>query len=336
MNEKKVSIIIPAYNAEKTIQSTLMSIINQTYLNYECIVIDDGSHDRTVECVRAVVDDRIRLVSQKNRGPSSARNHGLDISQGDYICFIDADDIVAADYLEKLVINIGSSQLIVCGYIKVSINGNEEKLAPTQEEIVSGKCMQSIVLSDISINGYLWNKMFIRNIIDKYKIRFVEDICFGEDLLFVEEYLNHVKSVAVLADTLYYYKDSETSISRRTSQKNITLLKAYLGCWNFSTERQYRIILANKFIEEWLYLFEFLNGETQLQDQYNHFIALIREEGIDLNKLLRKNICIKYRLFLFNSKMYLKIMKIIRALCVQWHKYTRFLHLIRFDARKSE
>ena len=64
MNEKKVSIIIPAYNAEKTIQSTLMSIINQTYLNYECIVIDDGSHDRTVECVRAVVDDRIEAPHQ--------------------------------------------------------------------------------------------------------------------------------------------------------------------------------------------------------------------------------------------------------------------------------
>lgn len=95
-----VSVIIPAYNAEKTIESTIHSVLTQTYQHFEIIVVNDGSTDSTITVVKSIKDKRIRLYSQKNKGPSAARNFGVKKAKGKYIAFLDADDEFLPKYIE--------------------------------------------------------------------------------------------------------------------------------------------------------------------------------------------------------------------------------------------
>ena len=101
-----ISVIVPVYNGEQYITECIESILSQTYHNIEVIIIDDGSTDDTVRITRqyAAGDKRIKLISQSNRGPSCARNLGLENARGSYITFVDADDVVSTDYLEVLYI----------------------------------------------------------------------------------------------------------------------------------------------------------------------------------------------------------------------------------------
>ena len=116
-----ISIIIPCYNAADTIVNTLYAIQHQTYKDYEVIAVNDGSQDNTIEILRewAQNDDRIKVIHQYNQGVSAARNNAIVQAQGDYICFVDADDIIEEDYLEQLLglISINDTyDLAMCGF----------------------------------------------------------------------------------------------------------------------------------------------------------------------------------------------------------------------------
>ena len=99
-----ISIVVPAYNAAGVIERCINSVLQQTYSDFELLIVDDGSTDNTAElvAVRAALDARIRLIQQANAGVSSARNTGIDAASGDLLCFIDSDDTVSANYLEIL------------------------------------------------------------------------------------------------------------------------------------------------------------------------------------------------------------------------------------------
>lgn len=105
MQSKKISIIVPLYNAGKYIEQTIEDLITQTYQNIEIIMINDGSVDKSEDIVRkyAREDDRIKVISIENQGPSKARNVGLDLATGDYIRFVDADDRIPRDSMEQLM-----------------------------------------------------------------------------------------------------------------------------------------------------------------------------------------------------------------------------------------
>lgn len=120
-----ISIIVPMYNREKTISKCLDSILNQTYSNFELIIIDDGSTDNSFTICEQYVkdDDRIKLIHQENQGVSSARNKGLDISEGEYIAFIDSDDYVSDDYLEYLytLIQYDNTKIAICSHQNINL-----------------------------------------------------------------------------------------------------------------------------------------------------------------------------------------------------------------------
>jgi glycosyltransferase involved in cell wall biosynthesis len=109
MNTKKVSVIVPVYNAEKYVSDTIQSLLAQTYENFEVIIVDDGSPDRSIEICRKFTDSRIKIVQQPNRGLAGARNTGIRQAQGDYLSFIDADDLWTPEKLEKHVKHLNSS-----------------------------------------------------------------------------------------------------------------------------------------------------------------------------------------------------------------------------------
>ena len=98
----KYSVVIPLYNKEHYIASTLRSVLAQTYPDYEVIVVDDGSTDHSLQACKTVQSDKIRIVQQANQGVSAARNKGIELAAGEYICFLDADDTWHPDYLQNI------------------------------------------------------------------------------------------------------------------------------------------------------------------------------------------------------------------------------------------
>ena len=98
-----ISVIIPLYNKEKQIAKTLQTVLNQTYQNFEIVIVNDGSTDRSVDEVKKFLNSRIRLINQKNGGVSAARNRGIKEAKGEYLAFLDADDIWQNNYLQTQI-----------------------------------------------------------------------------------------------------------------------------------------------------------------------------------------------------------------------------------------
>ena len=135
MEAPLVSIVIPAYNAERFIAETLDSVVNQTWPNVEAFVIDDGSKDKTVEIARTYESDNIKVLVQQNQGACVARNKGLSLSRGKYIQYLDADDVLSIDKIEKQVSILENNE----GYLGVSpsvhfMDGEEYQAMTPREE----------------------------------------------------------------------------------------------------------------------------------------------------------------------------------------------------------
>ena len=184
MMEKLVSVIIPAYNIEKYISRCLDSIIAQTYNNLEIIVVDDGSKDQTAEILDDYQkrDSRIIVIHKENGGVSSARNQGLDIAKGDYIGFVDGDDLIKPNMYEVLVklLEEENADIAHCGYqmvfpdrVDYYYNTGRRKIQTTQEglkDLLSGKMIEP------ALYNKLYRKQLFNNILLDEKIRMNEDL----------------------------------------------------------------------------------------------------------------------------------------------------------------
>lgn len=221
----KLSVIIPAYNAEKTIGRCLNSIINQTYRNFEIIIINDGSIDNTDKILRKynLIDSRISFYNKENGGVSSARNKGIDISEGEFITFIDSDDYIDKDYFEKLMDLIESNTLdfVMCGIKKEDIKGKIlSQMIPTQGIAKNANDIgQQLNFMDKS---FVYGKIYRTKIIKNNGIKFNETMSLGEDTLFVMDYLYHVRDgVGSINESLYHYVNADISSLSKKYHSNI-------------------------------------------------------------------------------------------------------------------
>lgn len=219
-DEKKdqvdVSIIIPTYNAEKYISRALDSAIQQTYAEIEIIVVDDGSTDNTYKVIQAYQkkDLRIQYYKKINGGVSSARNIGLKVARGEYVIFLDSDDWLEKDavlYLLDIARKSGG-RLVACDRYFVVENSKLIQRPNICQEARVQKVDRIEALVSIGKEGYNLQsacyKLFQRQIIDRYNIRFQEDIYYGEDGLFTFSYLCHV-------DGVIYSTEKKWNILRR-------------------------------------------------------------------------------------------------------------------------
>lgn len=208
----EVSVIVPVYNAENTISKCIDSVLNQTFENYEVVLINDGSTDNSkIICQKYLKkDSRIKLLDQENSGVSSSRNAGLQAAQGKYIYFIDSDDWIESHLLDNLVRNSVKSELAICGYNRFLYNGMEYKF----EKSISlrNETMKlDVYLNDLNrfydriVMQPLWNKLYRRNIIVENNIKFNDQLSLGEDILFNLDYLKHVKRISTVNSNLYNY-----------------------------------------------------------------------------------------------------------------------------------
>ena len=192
MSNVTISILMPVYNSQDYLKNTVQDVINQSYKDWELILVDDGSKDNSRNiCVELQnLDSRIRVISKENQGVSSTRNTALDNARGKYIAFIDSDDSVHKDYLKILLNSMENSngQLAVCGFKerKVSSNGEVEDLSRVfcPKEIIVMEDMKDLIM-DFGNSGLLsplWNKLYSREIIEKNNIRFKEKVETGKTL----------------------------------------------------------------------------------------------------------------------------------------------------------
>ncbi|MDT2740341.1 glycosyltransferase family 2 protein [Enterococcus canintestini] len=208
-----LSVVIPIYNAEKFLKRCLDSIINQTFSNFEVILINDGSSDTSGEICRGYVkkDNRFQYYEIENAGVSNARNVGISYCANEYLTFIDADDYLDATHFQLMLEAIASCDMVVSGY-KV-IEGNQvKKMEFGQDTTLGRKELIHLILTDLSVFSVPWNKIFRREIISRQNTLFDVNISYGEDLVFNIEYALHCDSAVIKSiDTYNYVHHSESA-----------------------------------------------------------------------------------------------------------------------------
>lgn len=200
-----ISIIIPVYNTEKYLRRCLDSIIAQTYKDFECILVDDGSTDNSGKICEeyASKDVRFKVFHKENGGVSSARNLGLEQIKGEYVTFCDSDDSTNSDWLSVFIEGIVNSDLVVASFNIKKLNGNtERRIFPYQIQDID--LLWSILLMCNSA-GMLWHKCFKTSIIKSNKICFNEKYKFCEDEEFVSHYAMFVHKTKIYPNTTYNY-----------------------------------------------------------------------------------------------------------------------------------
>lgn len=219
----EISIIVPVYNTEKYVKETLSSILSQSFNNFEVIVVNDGSTDKTEEFIKELelIDKRIKYFRQLNMGPSQARNNGISKAIGKYLMFVDSDDKVDKRYVERLFekIESGKYDLVTCGYIDESIYGvsNQHDFWMEKEELEKKEFVKCVCRG---VGGTLWGKIFRRDIIIENSIKMNPKIYMCEDLLFILEYCLYAKKFSAINEYLYIYNRlNENSITAKLSSK---------------------------------------------------------------------------------------------------------------------
>jgi glycosyltransferase involved in cell wall biosynthesis len=220
MKNPLVSIIVPVYNAENYLDVCIHSILQQSYKNFECILIDDGSTDNSgTLCDKyAASDSRFKVIHQSNEGVSSARNQGLDMATGDWITGVDSDDWVDSEYINEFVKAIDDVDWVIQGY-KRHISAKKIKTYTPPEWTASGndiiKKIADIYLNiSVTILRANCSKIYKRSIIESNHLRYEKTMLDGEDFLFTLNYLLYVNRIRAVSYMGYNYIISQSTLTK--------------------------------------------------------------------------------------------------------------------------
>ncbi|WP_432737423.1 glycosyltransferase family 2 protein [Pediococcus pentosaceus] len=229
---KLVSIVIPIYNVEDFLESCLNSVKNQSYKDIEVLLVDDGSKDNSKKiCDEFIeIDDRFKYVYQKNSGVSSARNNGMRNARGEYITFVDGDDYLDKDHIEKMVNGLSQSELAISGRKNVTQNGIETEFKYDKDITFDSKELIDQILKTGIVYSFPWNKIYKLKILHDNGIQFDESLDYGEDLVFNIQYALLTRKSTLITGSTYNYVHRENSVSNQldaaTLRKRITDLSA--------------------------------------------------------------------------------------------------------------
>lgn len=272
----KVSVIIPVFNVGKYLEQCLDSVCSQTLKDIEIICINDGSTDNSynILCKYAKKDSRFIVINQNNKGVSAARNIGVELSKGEFLCFIDSDDYVDSDYLEKLYNAAidNNCEIACCGFVRFS--GFRKSVKKIISKVTVLKSInEKIKIEQIPKHNYIWNKIFLRRSFINNKLKFVEGRFF-EDIEIVIKILNTMGNMVAVPDVYYYYRKNPDSIVHKQNNK-----KKQDYYWAISEFQKY---INQHNIE--------LEGNTFLGKRY-----IVKFWGLTILKIYKKEfkICIK-------------------------------------------
>lgn len=243
-----ISVILPVFNREKFIEDCIVSVLNQTYIDFELLVVDDGSEDSTIEIVEYLSkkDSRIKLIKASHKGVSSARNLALENAKGEYIFFIDSDDYIHPDLLKILSEKMADKEINMafCRYTPVNEQQMKEVMNspapsvnenPHFEEFSEEEFMKIIISEAIPYIGAIGGTLFRKCIIDGFL--FDTQLISAEDTTFVYEYALRKGKTAVCTEKLYYYLlHSDNTI--RKWESNIENYEPYVEAFYLLSERE--------------------------------------------------------------------------------------------------
>ena len=263
MSNISISVLMPVYNSEKFLSETVQAVINQSYTDWELILVDDGSTDNSKEiCTKLMNDDkRIKYILQENLGVSHTRNVALENAQGKYIVFVDSDDLIHEDYLKILINSIekNNSDISVCNFIerKISNTGKVEDITREfyPKEVMEMSEMKDYIM-DFGNSGLLnplWNKIYKREIIENNNITFDEKVETGEDFIFNLQYFRKTKKISFIKEKLYYYiRRNNNSITYQYIENMYergweihSLLESFLEDMNFYSNENAYVLYGN-------------------------------------------------------------------------------------------
>lgn len=229
--DKRITVIVPVYNAEGTLARCLESIQRQTYQNWEAVLVDDGSTDSSpLICQRyAGLDQRFVPVFQKHGGISRVRNAGVEKARGDYIAFVDADDYAEPQMLEKLYgwLRESSAEIAACGYYIEKGQQNFVVAKQTQGALLSGDKAMTIAMQRSFYQGFLWNKLFCARLFAREdEPWFLEHLAVCEDLWFLISRLVQGARLVYHAEPLYHYCLRPGSLTGMTEPGRMSELDA--------------------------------------------------------------------------------------------------------------
>lgn len=249
---KKVSIILPVYNAERFLAQCLESILQQDYTAWELIIIDDGSTDNSVAILQEYKkkSQNINIIRKKNEGVSIARNVALEQIKGEYIYFVDADDILMPYTLSLLVeaIERNKATFVKSDFIPIDEKGNQ--VFVNKKKVIRRKYDGKVMNSDkffrkILMGEYfLWTCLFRRDIIEKHHIRFIPHCRFMEDSAFMVDYLSYSESNVYKDACVYGYRKYDGAVT--------TMIKDYSQDLNNIETHLSNIVNKRQFIDSFL------------------------------------------------------------------------------------
>lgn len=213
-----ISVIIPIYNVERYLDDCIQSIVAQTYKDWQLILVDDGSTDASSAIAQQWQhgDNRIKYFRISNCGVSAARNFGVDNASGDYLMFVDSDDVCHPRLLEYLCSCVDSdSEIIMCRSLRfenkpvaIAHEGFIPAILQGLDELYNSMVFNQILHAPIA-------KLYRRDIIEKHDVRFPVELKLGEDVLFNLNYLKHISSGVLVDLPLYFYRNTPCSLSKK-------------------------------------------------------------------------------------------------------------------------
>lgn len=243
MTTPLISIIIPTYNRAHLIGETLDSFLAQTYSNWECIVVDDGSTDNTIEIIREYIKKDSRFQYHKRpinklKGPNSCRNYGFEVSKGEYIQWFDSDDIMRSDLLERQFQSFYKN--IDCSVCKVAYYDFENDLVLKENRIFSYDLIEDYLTGKITfyISGPLWKRTFL----EKQSELFDEKISNLDDWDFNLRMLYQKPAIVYINEPLIQYRIHENSLSDEINKLNFDEIQSEF----YTREKHLKLIVINK------------------------------------------------------------------------------------------
>ena len=228
MEKPTLSLIVPVYNAEAYLEPCLSSVLNQTFRDFEVLLVNDGSTDSSLEICRryAQADSRFQVLDKPNGGVSRARNYALDRARGAYLQFMDSDDWLAPNAMEVLVHAAASTgcDMVISHFYRVA----GDRVSP-QGHIKKAQVLTRQDFAEYMMKapanfyyGVLWNKLYRRSIVEAHHLRCPENVDWCEDFLFNCEYIQYARLIAAVPEPIYYYRNREDSlVNTQLSLQNI-------------------------------------------------------------------------------------------------------------------
>lgn len=261
INQAKVSIIMPVYNVENYIAKSIQSVLNQTYTEFELIIVIDGSKDNSEAIAREFekTDNRVKVYTKPNGGLSDARNYGLNIANGEFIFFLDSDDWIEPKLLEDNIEIMGKQDLdfIVFGFYQDNVDKNEQLInqiahIPKDQAWINS---ESIHFTPYMLNilGYAWNKIYRKSYLDKHRITFTKGVSLVEDILFNAKVYQYADKIIFNPKPyVHYIQRPVVTLTKQFHEQSFEWVKLkhealqdFLNAWSFDNKHE---ILASNLI----------------------------------------------------------------------------------------